>query len=119
MKLAVTLLSATCLILADQPAFSEDADCSLSVENAQLCFARDKYSRECLWLHTKMHENVEQFRCLVRSFSSIEGCKGVTIAQNAFVLLRPLAIRYEGILFPKISKEFYNEERIQSSCRTR
>jgi hypothetical protein len=119
MKLAVTLLSTASVILASQQALGDDGNCSLWVENGQLCIARDQSSKECRGLDPNKVEGIEQFRCLSQPLNTIPNCERVTIAQNTFIILRPFKIRYGAMLVVRgASKKLYSEERIQSSCST-
>jgi hypothetical protein len=118
-KIGPALLFGLFVVFLNQSASSQEGDCALFTGDAQLCLFDDGRAKECLRLDPNRFENIDQSRCLVRSFSSIERCRGVTIAQNVFVLLRPLAIRFEAVLFRNPSKEFYSEQRIRGSCRTR
>ena len=105
-----------CVALVAQAAQGDDriANCSLWVEENRLCLARISESKECRPLDQNKVDLSD--RCLVQSFDSIAHCYGVTIAQNMFVLLTPLAIHYQLFDFRNPSKTLYSEDRIQASC---
>jgi hypothetical protein len=103
--------------LSSSSAFGEDRGCALSVDAFQLCLSRNGSSTECLTLRRDRHPSAGEFRCLVRSFETIGHCYGMTIAQNALVRLQPFRGRYEMLIYPNPSTDFYDEIQIRNSCR--
>lgn len=94
-----------------------ESHCALFVDNSWLCVSLP-HSKSCIALSPGRHP-ATGLRCLVESDKMIEKCDGVTISQNAFVRLRPFSLRYGGIFYSDPSNEFYDEEHIVASCRTR